>query len=147
MGSWRAWTTSRTVLGVSLLGVIAPFAINGCSPDCTKIGYLATVSVELPQSMIDGHTFVRLCVQDQCLDLGSNSGLPSITLSGALLTFSVDDGVLDADVVAVRLISTGAVVADSTLRTRPHTDHHGGCADSNFIRLRYDVGTGQLVKA
>ncbi len=137
----------RTVLGVSLVGVIAPATINGCSPDCKKIGYLDTVSVELPQSMIDGHTLMRLCVQDQCRDLSSTSGLPFISLRGALLTLSVEPGVLDADVVAVRLIATGAVVADSTLRAKPHTDHHGGCADSNFIRLRYDIGTGQLVTA
>ena len=133
----------RAVLGVSLVGVIALAAINGCSPDCKAIGYLDTVSVELPQSMIDGHTFMRLCVQDQCRDLSSTSG----NLSGALLTLSVDAGVLDADVVAVRLIATGAVVADSTLRAKPHTDHHGGCTDSNFIRLRYDLGTRQLVTA
>ena len=98
--------------------------------------------------MVDGRTRLKLCVADQCRDLGLTPAPPDLSLSGTdlRLFFYVNNSVLDGRTVAVRLIATGAVGADSTLNATPHVDHHGGCSDSRFIQLRYDEGTKQLVR-
>jgi len=118
--------------------------LASCDRDCSSIGYSDGASITLPVSMLDGHTALRMCVDDQCNDEGELKGLPAVGLSGSTLTLALDPNPAGPATSIVRLVATGAVAVDTSLRATWRVDHHGGCADSRYIDLRFDAATNKL---
>ena len=117
--------------------------LAACSPniDCSAVGYSDVVRIKLPTSMLDGRTSLRMCVDELCNDVG-NTGPASVLLSGSTLTLglpgSFEPERVGPEKSTVRLISTGSVAVDTSIRASWKIDHHGGCTDSRYIDLRLD---------
>ena len=130
-----------------LLCVCSIVAACAKNLDCSSVGYSDVVNVTLPVSMTDGKTTLRMCVDDQCNDEGELKGVPGVHLDGATLSLFLpfNPSAQGPSKSAVQLIATGAIRVEASVTVKWKVDHHGGCAASRYIDLRYDDDTNQLV--